>query len=138
MILIINTADESKVFIGLAKNDNFLIKKEFQAKFRQAEKLLVEINKLLSAKNYQLKTIRGIAVVTGPGPFTALRIGIATANTLAYGLKVPIIGIKLTEFVDLSGLLKISWQKINKGKLGNIIKPFYGKEPNITLKKGKK
>jgi len=134
MILIINTADQKQVFIGLVKKDKLVAKKKFQAQYQQAEKLLVEIDKLLSAKSYQLKAIKGIAIVIGPGPFTALRIGVITANTLAWALSIPVAGIKLTEFKNINELVKISEKRIKKAKVGTIIKPFYGKEPNITKK----
>lgn len=135
MILLINTADEKKVFLGLVKQGKLLAKKEFLAQYQQAEKLLLAIDKLLKVKKYKLKDVKGIVVVSGPGPFTALRIGVVTANTLAFALKIPVAGIKLTEFTNLSSLVKMSEQKIKKGKVGNIIEPFYNKEPNITFKK---
>ena len=144
MILVINTADQKQVFIGLANKGKLVAKKEFQAQYKQAEKLLVEIDKLLSINNClprfageagQLTTIKGVAVVNGPGPFTALRIGVVTANILAWALKIPVTGIKLTEFRNIDELIKLIFRKIKKAKVGTIIEPFYGKEPNITKKK---
>lgn len=135
MILVIHTADQSQVFLSLAKAGKLIAKKQFNAQYHQAERLLFAIDKLLKAKSCKLKAITGIVVVSGPGPFTALRIGIATANTLAWALKIPVAGIKLDEFNNISELIKISEKKIKKAKTGNIIKPFYGMEPNITRRR---
>ena len=135
MILIINTADNKRVFIGLFDKGKLVAKKQFQARYRQAEKLLPQINRLLESRSHRLKDIKGIAVVNGPGPFTALRIGVATANTLAWALKTPIAGIKLSEFKNIDDLVEVSEVKIKKARPGHIISPFYGQKPNITLRK---
>ena len=50
MILIIHTADTKQVFIGLADKGKLIAKKKFQAQYQQAEKLLVEIDKLIRNK----------------------------------------------------------------------------------------
>jgi hypothetical protein len=41
--------------------------------------------------------LAGIVVGTGPGAFTGLRVGIATAKGLAHGLGLPIAGISTAE-----------------------------------------
>ena len=138
MILIINTADQKQVFIGLVNKGELVVKKKFQAQYRQAEKLLIETDKLLKVQSSKPKAIKGIVVVNGPGPFTALRIGVITANTLAWALKIPVASIKLTEFENIEKLVKISEEKIKKAKVGTIIEPFYGKEPNITRRRPNK
>ncbi|MFA5021501.1 MAG: tRNA (adenosine(37)-N6)-threonylcarbamoyltransferase complex dimerization subunit type 1 TsaB [Patescibacteria group bacterium] len=135
MILLINTSDASEVIIGLTKAGKMVAKKQFKAPYRQAEILLAKIDDLLVLAKCELRQLKGIAVVSGPGPFTALRIGIATANTLAWALKIPIVGIKLKEFKDLNELVEVITKKMKKAKLDSIVPPFYGKEPNITMKK---
>ena len=132
MILIINTADSEKIFIGLAKDGKLVVQKEFKAKYRQAEKLLPEIDRLTKK---QASKLDGIVVVSGQGPFTALRIGVIIANTLGWALRIPVVGIKLDEFNNVDDLIKKGLSKLEKIKPGNIIEPFYGKEPNITKKK---
>ena len=42
-----------------------------------------------------------IALVNGPGSFTGLRVGVATAKSLAYGLGVPVIGLDTLEVIHL-------------------------------------
>jgi len=135
MILIIHTADLKQVFLGLVENNKLVAKKIFSAQYHQAEKLLSAIDKMFKDSNRRLQNLKAIAVVSGPGPFTALRIGVATANTLAWALKIPVVGIKLSEFKNIDELVRVSSQRIKKAKAGTIIEPFYDQEPNITLKK---
>lgn len=55
----------------------------------KAEELLVNINELLTTKNIHRREIDLIAVSAGPGSFTGIRIGIATALGLKNGLGIP-------------------------------------------------
>ena len=45
----------------------------------------------------RLADLAGIVVGTGPGAFTGLRVGIATAKTLAHELSLPIVGIPTSD-----------------------------------------
>ena len=135
MILFINTADQNEVTLALVLNGNIVIKKTFLAKYRQAELLLPEIKKLFLNSQSGQKALRGIVVVSGPGPFSALRIGISTANALAYALNLPIVGVKLSEISKESNLGIFVSNIFKKAKREFIVKPFYGAEPNITSKK---
>lgn len=40
-----------------------------------------------------------IGVVTGPGSFTGLRIGVATAKTVAFAKDIPVVGINTLDFL---------------------------------------
>lgn len=58
-----------------------------------AEQLLPLIDELLRQTKLTCAELGGIAIAGGPGSFTGLRIGMATAKGLAQGLAVPIISI---------------------------------------------
>lgn len=135
MILVINTTDSEKVFIGLVKNGIWLAKKQLKAQYKQAEKLLPAIDKVIQVLGFRFQDLQAVAVISGPGPFTALRVGVTTANTLGWSLKIPVVAVKRSEFSGLDDLIKVISTKIKKAQTGQIAVPVYGKEPNITRPK---
>lgn len=60
---------------------------------RHAETLVPAIDFLRNQARIDLNEISVIAVDVGPGLFTGLRVGIATAKAMAQSLRVPMIGI---------------------------------------------
>lgn len=126
MKLFINTIKENSTEIELAlhdDNDKIIARRIVAARYQQAEKLLPLIDQLLKQNDYKLKDLASIKVVNSGGSFTALRIGVITANALGYALNIPV-----KEAAASKKNIK------NKNKF-NIIKPIYTKEPNITVKK---
>ena len=126
MFLIINTINNDKFLIALSKGDE-LIKKTIPAKYKQTERLLPAVHESLNKNKIHLKNLKGIIVAKGPGSFTALRVGVVTANTLGFALRVPVNGMKAEEFEDLEGLVKKGNRRIKRAKTGKIVKPFYSK-----------
>ena len=51
------------------------------------------IENLMKETTYKLQDLAGIAVSIGPGSYTGLRIGLATAKGLCYALQKPLITI---------------------------------------------
>lgn len=72
---------------------------ESRGEAARAETLLVEIERAAAAIDGGLQAIRKIAVSTGPGSFTGLRIGIATVLGLARALGIPAVGVPLLEAI---------------------------------------
>ena len=60
---------------------------------RQSAELMPRLLQLLSAHGRDLAELRGVAVGTGPGSFTGLRVAMAIAKGLAAALDRPIVGI---------------------------------------------
>ena len=55
-----------------------------------SQRLLPLIDRLLADTGVELPDLSGLAVTNGPGSFTGLRIGLATAKGLAQVLKLPV------------------------------------------------
>lgn len=60
---------------------------------RHAETLVPSIDFVRRQARIELSEISVVAVDIGPGLFTGLRVGIATAKAMAHALRVPMIGI---------------------------------------------
>jgi tRNA threonylcarbamoyl adenosine modification protein YeaZ len=140
-ILTIDTADPDKTAILLAENIGcdykIMAKKIWKAKTHQSEELLPAIDKLLKQNKVKTENLGLIIVCIGPGSFTGIRIGVATANAFAFGLDVPVIGVKKEE--NITAVIKKGMEsyKSKKYKKDGIASPFYDKAPNITTPKKK-
>ena len=58
-----------------------------------SERLMPHIVDLLEKAEISKEDLTAVAVSIGPGSFTGLRIGLATAKALAFALKIEIIGV---------------------------------------------
>jgi len=59
----------------------------------RARDLVPEVARLVREAGVRIADLQGIACAVGPGSFTGIRIGIATAATLAYAAGLPVTGI---------------------------------------------
>ena len=60
---------------------------------RHAETLVPAVQFTCRQAQVRLSEVSVVAVDVGPGLFTGLRVGVATAKALAQGLRVPMIGL---------------------------------------------
>lgn len=62
-----------------------------------AERLMPMIDEVMAEAGIAPETLDLIAVTTGPGAFTGLRLGLAAARGLALALSAPCVGVTSTE-----------------------------------------
>jgi tRNA threonylcarbamoyl adenosine modification protein YeaZ len=88
----------SKIVVGAGRLDGSSIGVlDWPAGYRHGELLLAGIEQLLAETGLLRGDIAGIVVGTGPGAFTGLRVGLATAKTMAHALRLPIVGVSTGE-----------------------------------------
>jgi tRNA threonylcarbamoyl adenosine modification protein YeaZ len=76
--------------IALLENDTILFRKSWPSERNEVSKLLPEIESGLKENGYELKDIKKILAVKGPGAFSSTRIGVTIANTLAYAIQAEL------------------------------------------------
>ncbi len=92
-LLLIDTAT-TRAVIALGSRDGRLIEERtWTAGYRHGEELLARIEELLRDRAIAPAALGGLVVGTGPGAFTGLRVGIATAKGLAHAHRLPIAGV---------------------------------------------
>jgi len=121
--LYINTTSHEEIIIALRSGARVIIEKKIIAPRRQAEKLVPAIDNLLKAQKVKLAELKKIVVANYGGSFTALRIGVITANALAYALRIP---------VEAETSTKIKNKKFGRYSL---VEPEYDREPIIGISK---
>ncbi len=67
---------------------------------RHTSEILVELDKLLAESGIKANEAEYVGVVVGPGSFTGIRIGVATANAIAMAS-----GARLVELTELECML---------------------------------
>jgi len=100
-ILVIDT---SGPVCGAAVMDEERVYSEFTAqnKNTHSASLMPMIEAALNAAGTEIKDLDAIAAVTGPGSFTGVRIGVATAKGLAHGAGLPCIPVDALEALSAS------------------------------------
>ncbi|MDT8420357.1 MAG: tRNA (adenosine(37)-N6)-threonylcarbamoyltransferase complex dimerization subunit type 1 TsaB [Desulfuromonadales bacterium] len=67
-----------------------------------SERLLVQVDQLLAATGLKLADLDLLGVVHGPGSFTGLRVGLATAKGLATAADLPVVGLSTLEVLAMN------------------------------------
>ncbi len=79
---------------GIALYDGRTIStRSFPAERSHTTTLLSEIHHLLDRAEVSVRELAGVAIATGPGTFTGLRVGFGIAKGFHLATKVPLIGI---------------------------------------------
>ncbi len=69
--------------------------------YSHSEKLHVYIEQIFLKAGISSRDLRAVAVSSGPGSYTGLRIGLSAAKGLCYALNIPLISISTLEALAL-------------------------------------
>lgn len=79
--------------VAIIRGESLVAEFTLNTKTTHTERLLSAIDFVLQSAFMTIHDVDGIAVASGPGSFTGLRIGVTTAKSLAYSIQKPVVGI---------------------------------------------
>ena len=95
MSLILNIeTSTTNCSVSISENEQIIASKEQNfGYYSHSEVLHVYITELFRKSDLEINDIRAVSISEGPGSYTGLRIGSATAKGICFALKIPLIAI---------------------------------------------
>jgi len=90
--------------IAVSENGQCLFSKFDSEGMNHAALLSVFIAEAMEFLKLSSKKLEAVAVSSGPGSYTGLRIGVSTAKGLCYGLDIPLIAVSTLEVLTANAL----------------------------------
>ena len=85
--------------VAVLEDDKLICEYTINTKKTHSQKLMPMIENMLKLSDLDIKEIDAIAICVGPGSFTGLRIGMATAKAMAHVNNIPLIGVNSLEIL---------------------------------------
>ena len=85
--------------VAVLEDDKLICEYTINTKKTHSQKLMPMIENMLKLSDLEVKDIDAIGICVGPGSFTGLRIGMATAKAMAHVNNIPIIGVNSLEIL---------------------------------------
>lgn len=106
-ILNIHTATETAI-VNICDGASVLNTLENSDPKQHAAFLHTAISKILLKNDIKINELKAVGVSIGPGSYTGIRVGLATAKGLCYSLKIPLITYNTLEVMTLvaTGIIK--------------------------------
>ena len=95
-LLAMETATSSQS-VALVEDDRLLAELSYEAKGNRGGVLLPTVDQVLQKAGLAARDLDAVAVSVGPGSFTGLRVGLATAKGLALGSRARLAGVSTLE-----------------------------------------
>lgn len=90
--------------IGLSRGTQMLSLHHAAAGYQHAARITLLINRCLEEAKVNLEEIEAVALSSGPGSYTSLRVGAATAKGICYSLDKPLIVVDTLRSLALASL----------------------------------
>jgi tRNA threonylcarbamoyladenosine biosynthesis protein TsaB len=100
MSLILSLETSAKVCsVAIHDQGKLITTKEIHIEQSHASKLAVLMDEVIKESRIELSQLSAVAVSSGPGSYTGLRIGTSTAKGLCFALDIPLISIGSLELL---------------------------------------
>jgi tRNA threonylcarbamoyladenosine biosynthesis protein TsaB len=120
--------------ISLIRDNEVLYEFHEEIKNDMSSKILPIIDEGLKKSNLTLNLINNIFVVTGPGSFTGVRIGVTIAKTIAWSLNKKIVPISSLEFMATTSTNKDYVISMIDARRGNVFAGIYTNSLECIMK----
>lgn len=107
LVLNIDTSTDGAT-INIADSGKTIIEKNNSHQKNHSSFVEIAIREISQESTIQLNDLSAIAVVAGPGSYTGLRIGMASAKALCYALQKPLISMNKLEVLALAAVEEVS------------------------------
>ncbi|MEG0180616.1 MAG: tRNA (adenosine(37)-N6)-threonylcarbamoyltransferase complex dimerization subunit type 1 TsaB [Peptostreptococcaceae bacterium] len=85
--------------VAVLEDDKLICEYSVNTKKTHSQKLMPMMESMLNLSDIDITEIDAIGICVGPGSFTGLRIGMATAKAMAHVNNLPIIGVNSLEIL---------------------------------------
>lgn len=92
-VLFVNTLTQ-KASITISRG-GVLYQAFFGERFSYSRDLILVFDRVLKKARLKPADLQGVVVLTGPGSYTSIRIGVSFANALGYARNIPVVGLTL-------------------------------------------
>ncbi|ADV81775.1 peptidase M22 glycoprotease [Terriglobus saanensis SP1PR4] len=101
--------------VAVARDGEVVARRSLPGRETQ-ERLMTAVQECLAEAGIRATELNFLAVMTGPGSFTGVRIGVAAVKGLAEGLGIPVVGVsRLNLMTRLAGEGAVAWLDAGRG-----------------------
>jgi len=102
MILALDTSTDTASIALYDREKGVLAEGTWHSGRHQTEQLLPSVQRLMATLDLATKELSGVAVATGPGSYSGVRIALSTAKSISYSLGVPLWGVPSLDILAYS------------------------------------
>lgn len=132
MTLVLQTNVLGHLSVWIVSRDAIIVRATMTVAWHGSDWMLRLVDQVLRKGQLSMSDMHSVIVVRGPGPFTAVRTGLLIANIISVMQRIPVSGVVRRQQLSAADVVQMA-RKPNT--LRAIVRPWYGKMPNITKPK---
>lgn len=123
-ILAFDTSSKA-LAVALLRDDNLLAETRITIKKNHSVSLMPTVDFLMRSVDMKPTDLDRVVVAEGPGSYTGLRVAVATAKTLAFALKIDLVGVSSLAALALAVQTEGILVPIMDARRNNVYVGFY-------------